>query len=899
MAEPKPRRFRRWLRRLVLAGLAGGLVLIAWLLLLPVPIGWAVNWATRRAVPPGQGLTLGVRAATFRWHLGAGELDLTMEDPTAVATDGRPVAKVSQIRLVFNKAALFGHHWLPAKVEVTQPVLTLDFKGSGWPSRAMAASAAKPVAVVPGRIEATALQPWLPAEGVPFALEVSGLAVELRAPERTVTWHFQPIETTLTREGENLALALALRLEGGSKPVGLKGHVEGKLSAHTLHFSATVPSFGTDDLPPLPLDPLALPPARLRGLAFDVDGTVDLDRVALPDLHFHLLAEDGELNLPRIKAGGPILLHRFEAAGYAADNAKTIAFDLLALELDSLHLTATKTRLVTGAAPALQADIALTGPDGSDVVAWLPAATAQALPFPASGLREVGITRLETHLEASLTSSDLVGASLQTLSLSGQLTLALGGHPVPFSFNAALPASGGPVIARLELAGVRLAALGDLALLKGYAPARAFDLPVRVSAELTATPHGEWRTARVTLTTTEPGTLRAFGPLVRDVPVKSFALVAETPDAGHSIRVGTLALDLDGPKLSVENLAVKLAPAASDPIELEGNIAAEQFPGAFLASFLPKDQLASLTPYGVTPADLQLDRVTGGFTARLVPGDRPAAATFKGEVTAHFQSQPLALGLEAALAGPDLSATLDLARVNPARFHLQLPGSLPLAAIDVPVQVQTRLTADTTGRLKTVTVHAEGGPGLFHATEQIFNADVPVTAFKIDVTADGAFQHLRLNSLAMDLDGVGVTAGPAALDPGVAGGAPLQVSGTVALAHLTVGHLLQWWPADLQPGLRGQIAPFVQSGELTRAAFTFAAPFDPTHPESTRPTALTGGAQFGNLHATPGQAPGPVTVQEVTVSVSWPGANVTVMNFAAPGVTVPAATVSLSALDQR
>ncbi len=65
MADPKPRRLRRLLLRLALAGVVLAALLLAWLLFLPVPVGWAVNLAARRVVPADGPLRASVAGATF------------------------------------------------------------------------------------------------------------------------------------------------------------------------------------------------------------------------------------------------------------------------------------------------------------------------------------------------------------------------------------------------------------------------------------------------------------------------------------------------------------------------------------------------------------------------------------------------------------------------------------------------------------------------------------------------------------------------------------------------------------------------------------------------------------------------------------------------------------------
>ncbi len=898
MAEP-PRRLRRWLLRFALAALALAALLLGWLLFLPVPLGWAVNWAARRAAPSA--LQAEVGAATFRWHFGSPELEVSLATPAARTAGGGPLVHAASIRLVFNKAALFAHHWLPSRVEVEQPRLALDFNGPGWPHQTPGAAAATPVPAptAPSPAGLAALQSLLPGPGVPFALVVNGFTVEIHAPKGTVTWGFQPITSTLVREGDNLRLDLALGLAGlkpGAKPVRLEAQVSGSLAARTLQFSAHVPSFSTEDLPPLPVDASALPPAKLRGLGFDVDGTVDLEHVALPLLNFHLLADNGELNLPAVKPGGVVILHHFEAAGRATDNAQNITFDTLDLAVDSVHLAATHTTLTTGATPALRTHLAFTGPAGGDLVAWLPAGLAQSLPFPAAALQELGLASLDADLDAGLTDASLVGASVQSFHLSGQLNLVLGPQRLPLRFSAGLAAPDQLVTARLELPEVRLSALAGLAVLKPWPEAAALDVPLQVIAEVTATPQGGWRTAKLDVAATAPGIVHAFGPLAHEVPVRAFTLAAATPDAGRTVQIGTLALDLAGPKISLSELTAKLPPARSGPVQVTGRLTVENVPGGFFADQLPQGTLAPLDRFGLAPAELRLDQLTGAFTVRAAPGVPPEAATFQGQVRAQLQDQPLALGVDVALAGPNLTATLDLARMNPSRFHLKIPGDPPLAAWDVPVQLHARVTATTAGQLSAIAAHLEGGPGVVHANKY-FATEVPVTALSLDATADGAMQNLTVDTLALDLDGVRIGTSQLKLTVGAAG-TPSHATGTVTLEHLTTARVLSWWPADLLPAVRAQLAPMLNDGELTRAAFTFATPFDPAKPAATRPTELTGGLTLAHLRATPPQAPGPVSLQELTLNVAWPHATVTATGLAAPGLTAPSATVSLTALDQ-
>ncbi|MEI6861411.1 MAG: hypothetical protein WCL04_04080 [Verrucomicrobiota bacterium] len=281
-----------------------------------------------------------------------------------------------------------------------------------------------------------------------------------------------------------------------------------------------------------------------------------------------------------------------------------------------------------------------------------------------------------------------------------------------------------------------------------------------------------------------------------------------------------------------------------------------------------------------------------------MPGKPPEAATLKAAVTAHFQEQPLDLAAEATLTGPNTTATLSLAAVNPSHFRLKLPGDPPLAALDVPVRVVAIVRAASDGKLQGATLRLEGGPGLFHATKEVFNADVPVTSLTLAATADGAtLRNFSISTLALDLGGIrlGLGWGKLALaEPG----AVSRASGTLILENVTVTHALALWPVDLQPSLRRQIAPVLRDGALTRATFTFSLPFDVAKPAATRADELKGSIRLAGLVAAPPQAPGPVTLQELVTSVEWPGATIIVTGLAAPGVTLPNTTVRIGHLDQ-
>lgn len=901
MADPKPRRLRRLLLRLALAGVVLAALLLAWLLFLPVPVGWAVNLAARRVVPADGPLRASVAGATFRWHFGADELELTVDAPAAT-TAGRPLARAERVRVLLNKSALRARHWLPSKIEVEQPLLSLDFKGPGWPHRAPAsAGPAK-------KIDAAALASFLPAPGVPFALDVRGLAVELTF-DRTVTWRFQPITTKLARDGDKLALDLALGLEGGAKPVAVSGRVEGALGAdglpHALRFTAAVPAFRTEDLPSLPMDTAALPAAKL-GLEFNVAGAVDLDSAALTELRFRFLSENGELTLPAAKPGGPIVLHRFEAAGRATDNAASIVFDTLDLALDSVRFNANGATIAVGdllgpKPTAVRAHVTLAGPAGTDLVAWLPEALRKTLPFPAAGLAEIALVTLDADLDATFTEDLAAGLRAKTLTLAGRLEAALKDQRLPVTFRATLPAPDRDIVARVDIAELRPAALAGLAVLQNFPSVRSLDVPVRVAAELTASPAGAWRAATVTLAATAPGNVRAFGPLRRDLPVRAFALEAATPDAGATLRVSRLRLDLGGPLITFEELAA-LPPTGAGPWQASGKFTLENFPGDFLAGLLAPDAFAPLTAHGVAPADLALDRLAATFTASAAPGARPETATFKAEIAAHLQGQPVALGLEATLAGERVSATFDLAPLNPARLRLtNLPGGLSAEKFDLPLRARVSTRGAFTGEpavfaLRDVTAHAEVGPGTVRA-DKLFNADVAVTSLTLDATADGALQNFTLGPLALDLGGVRVTADGVRLAL-AAPGSLSRASGTVTLENLTAARALQLWPTDLLPDARQQAVATMQEGALTRAALTFTVPFDQKDPVTARPSALKGEIRFANLRAAPPQSPGPVTLREIAIAVDWPRATVTVGGLAAPGVTMPATTVTISALDQ-
>lgn len=179
----------------------------------------------------------------------------------------------------------------------------------------------------------------------------------------------------------------------------------------------------------------------------------------------------------------------------------------------------------------------------------------------------------------------------------------------------------------------------------------------------------------------------------------------------------------------------------------------------------------------------------------------------------------------------------------------------------------------------------------------MFNADVPIVALALDASANGALKNISVSSAKLDLGDARIGLGDTKL---VLGGkdTPSRLSGAVTLENLTVARAIALWPADRQPELRAKVVPMLQDGTLTRAAFSFVVPFDPAKIAAARPTELKGDVKLTGLRATPPEAPGPVSLQEISAKISWPQAVVSFAQIAVPGASVPTATVTVSALDQ-
>src|SRR6266498_3680332 len=127
---PEPSKWRRRFKRLALAAALGVALLALAFFCLPLPIGWALNLAAKRALPPALGLQARVESGTFRWRLGQ---DTAHVEITGIAASvkGHALAAVRGLVIEIDKSALRHGYYAPRLVAVTAPHLIVDTTADG------------------------------------------------------------------------------------------------------------------------------------------------------------------------------------------------------------------------------------------------------------------------------------------------------------------------------------------------------------------------------------------------------------------------------------------------------------------------------------------------------------------------------------------------------------------------------------------------------------------------------------------------------------------------------------------------------------------------------------------------------------------------------------------------
>ncbi|HUL52572.1 MAG TPA: hypothetical protein VLT83_04080 [Opitutaceae bacterium] len=893
MTAIRPKR-RRWLKRSLVG--AGGLSLVGlvWFLFLPVPLGWAARLALRITLPPGAGhARVHLDRVTFRFGAFRPFVRIDLDGIAVEGAAGGQLARsIERVEVRFAKRALWRHNWAPSLIEASKPVLIVDLTKPAAPTPPPPVPARTPGPPSPSlAVRTAALRAFIPLPDNPCRFVIKEPSVDVRTPGRVAHWLFRDIDTAFARQGDHLHFEFPVTLATTRRPVGLVCRMDGNLQTGQLDFSVGMAQFSSEDLPPLPLLPGESERSRFR-IALSLNGRLRLDQLRLEEINLDFLGDNGEFHLPKIKSA-PIHVQRVELRGHARDDFRFVHLDAAVLVLDSLRFDASGLDIETGPAPRLNAHVVVTGPTGSDFAAYLPPALVARLPFPGQALRQIRIAAVTLDLTGSARIDADGRFAAQSLTGDGRVSLDLNEEKLAFAVDARIDGPGQPIRMHFSAPEINPARL-RLEALAPFSPLAALDAPLRFEAEATATSGGELRTAAFDLKVGR-GRLKAFGPLATDLTVRSAAAKAELTENGRAIRVSDLRLDLDGPVLSARNLTATFPP--SGVISVQGNVQIENVGGDLLGRLAPRAMPTPAALLGLDPRALHLAGLAGSFSvqARIAAKDvwPTVTATFEQTAQLRIRDEPFAVTVNGALNGAadEIKVTIKAAEFRPARVGLQLPGGLPSAAFDLPVQLQAGVVAGLHPGLRSVDVSLAAGAGVIHANPW-FNGELPITSCAFEASLDGALTNLALHTLRADLDGLVVHADGvnASFD------AKPVVSGSLEIKDATIARILRIWPAGWQPALRRQMADTFAAGAVTRAALRFALPVNLEAPAESRPTALAGDIVCDGLTLQLPRAPGLVALGHLVIDVKYPGLTAALASLAAPGLSLSNATLRMTDL---
>lgn len=842
--------FRRWL---IFAG-CGLLVALTWFFFFPVPLGWAVRFAAKHALPAEARLAVQFESATLRWRWSEPALRLVIRG-AAVEAAGRPLATVAVLNVDIDKKGLGGAHLTPTFVELLEPRLSVDLAALLAP--AGAAAPARP-ARTSGR--GSVLAPFLaflPTETRPARIRISGLQLALRNTAGRADWKFATIETSATRRGSRVRLDLSAAMAGPAPAPRVALEAEMALDAPTVAFAIRVPAFSTVHLPAWPgAETLPLQAT----IALDVRGEADAVAGRVLSVSGGVSLTDGLLTIPGLAA--PIDIPRVELRARAAGSPLAFALEAGHIEIAGARVEVEKLSGMLGAQPRLAWQIACSDLRAAEWAALVPREVSARLPFPAEALATLILARATAAGDAQLVAAPEARWRLGELGATGELHLRNEGHPLTLDWQARQQA-GGPVEITVAMPewvpaqwGGRLAAGTLLA---------ALALPVSARLEVTIDPAGEVQAAGIRLRA-GPGTVAPWGPWPRPVTVRQLHAEIALADAGRRFRVPSLRVELDGPAVVLRDVEVALPPAA--PASLSGELTVENLTDAWCEPWLPQGAFAPLDDLGLRRGDLVLSLLSARFSGQFASGAggewQPRAGEVSLAANASVQAMPLEWTGQAALnaEADGIDATLAIAELRPARLQLKRPAGLPpWAAFDFPVGLQTSVSAGLDGTLRGAKVKLNAGPGALRAAAPL-GVEVPLKNFSVEAEAPGDFSRFRV--VALDAE---VGAGLRIRGKEMVWHAETtpRIAGELTIDACELRPLLPLLPAAAQ----GVARETLQAGAFSGAHLSLAATAAEKAPGGWRIDRLRGEIALGGLRAAlPGA--GTAALGQLALTLDYP-----------------------------
>lgn len=861
------------------------LAAVAWLLFLPVPLGWAVRIALQRNFPADAGWRTGLGAAEFRWRFGRSTGLVTIAD-LRVAQGDQPLLAWRSLEVEVSKRGLWQRRYAPTRVTLHSPVATIDLRPPTTPPPIRPAAPAPVPANPAAAPDVTALLAVLPAEGAASRLVIDDLRVQVRFAAGDTAVQLPRIEVSLAGTAEkNVRAELAMVLGQGAAAPHLQAGAT-LTSAGQVEFSASAPRFATADLPAIPGQPL---PLRAQ-LAFNVTGTYDLKSGRVLTAAGGVQMNDAELRLPAFD--GPVEIALVDLQGRANLVDGRVALEKGRVQALGAALEVSRLEASLGNRPHLDWQARLSSVNGAKLRPLLPATLRAAVPLPAERWGDLELAEASTQGQADIAPAAGKWA-LEAVDAVAHVDVRLGNEPVVGDFSARRKAGEDAVAVTADFPAVR-PGRWPAPLLAGT-PAAGFDVPLALKASATLTPAGRPQTARVEIEG-GAGKLPALLPNRPMPALQSFHLRLESEDVLSRWRIPELRIALaDGPELALRSADVAFSPmafAAKGALEIAG------VTGLWAAPWLPPEIVKQLADYGVTPAQMALSRVQLDFQAEAVRQNPAAWASraleARGRIDARVQSVPLQLGIQVTqpAGSAEVTGRVDLAEFRPAALKLVLPGGWTPAALDFPIHLGATVRASLAGAPIGADLQLELGPGRLRAAP--LKLDLPVEKVTLDASYDfkRAVAEVRSADVAaggvhLQLHDVSSTAAP-----------PYQTRGRMNVLPFALVPVLANWTGALDPELRKLAQDMLQKGDFKGADLEWDAAFDPAAKTPWKIAKVKGSGNFAALTVAAAGVPTPVQVREVTTAFDYPNATAELRGISGAGVEVSSVRLEAVELDR-
>jgi hypothetical protein len=816
------RRVRSRRRRWPWIGLAGLTALAAWAGMRPVPIGWVINAAARRALPPG--CTLQVAAASWHWQFGAGAMRVELQGLTGAGPDGSRVA-IPELLATFDKRSAARGHFTPQQVTLQRPVFTAGPPppppAAATPAGELPAHPAGPDAPANLRPLLAALDRILPGPQRDCRLVV--VAGKVIAPwrGRTLSLPAVSLAGSLRRRDDTLAGEAVLTRSGSTETGRLTLQASASLSAGTVRFAAEGTSIALEDaiaaLTGHPLPPLAI--------TFSLTGELDDAPQPLRACSFELLGT-GTPAGPAPAAIAPPHVTRLELRGAITRGPQAEGGHLHA-ELQPGRLLADwgeiELRTLTaelGGGVRARWDARGRASLDTNGTGWLAPVWPEAPAWLAGVVRQAGGLTADSAGELHVQRDADGGILVRALSAVSRLATTVAATPLAATLATRLTAAG-QIEAEVRVEPFEPARLAP-ALPAGF-PGAACAFPVRLEGRGRFSATGTWLGAQGRAVAAA-GEFQPWGPL-------------RAPVALHRLEV---ALRMDGPtRIEIPEFVIEtgLGRLAGEEVYLQaetdgtsragGRFTLADVAGETAAALLPAAALPGLVAWRAEPSDFALPAAT----VRVAVHGRPAPAAAwelttaraSADLALRIADQPLTAHVDVDLpvAAPEFAVRWQLAEFRPAALGRLGHAVAAAADFDVPLRLSGTARFDArTAALRQATLQGHVGAGTVPSGPA--GPRLPLHAADFAAEYDAGRALLRVPQARIALTGK-LSLGIERLEVATSAGG--RIAGRLTAPDLAWSEVDRWWPADLRPDLRAQVRAHLRHarGELPGIDFEFPA----------------------------------------------------------------------------